>query len=123
MADPLDDGIKFFNSGQYFEAHEAWEDLWRSEHGPLRPFYQGLVQAAVAMHHRSRGNTSGTRAQLLKSLAKLSQYPPDTAGIDVASLRQDLRQILDGRAVEGTGEVRIIRLKTKSIVVESDGTS
>src|SRR5438552_2172913 len=46
MADLLVDGINFFNTGRYFQAHESWEDLWRETKGPLRLFYQGLVQAA-----------------------------------------------------------------------------
>ena len=71
MFDLLEKGIIFFNSGQYFDAHEAWEDLWRPSGGPLRLFYQGLVQAAVGMHHLSQGNLNGTRAQLAKSLENL----------------------------------------------------
>ncbi len=63
MTDLLQAGIIFFNAGRYFEAHEAWEDLWRATRGPLRLFYQGLVQAAVGMHHLGRGNLNGAQAQ------------------------------------------------------------
>src|ERR1041385_6563443 len=94
MADLLDEGIYFFNAGRYFEAHERWEDLWRETEGPLRLFYQGLVQAAVGLHHLSRGNTNGGRAQLTKSLAKLSQYPGIFCSVDNQKLVNDLRQIL-----------------------------
>ena len=41
-------GIAFFNACEFFEAHEVWEDLWKSYAGPLRLFYKGLIQAAVA---------------------------------------------------------------------------
>ena len=90
----LDQGINFFNSGCYFKAHEAWEDLWREEQGGLRLFYQGLVQAAVGLHHLTRGNMLGAKSQLRKSLMKLEAYPAETAGVDVDQLRQDLREIL-----------------------------
>ena len=123
MTNWLDDGIIYFNSGRYFEAHEVWEDLWRSETDSLRSFYQGLVHAAVGLHHRQRGNAIGSVLQLKKCLARLAPYPPDTAGIDVARLRQDLLQVLDGPAVEGPADVRIVRLKKNPVVVESDGTS
>jgi len=86
MSDLLDKGIKFFNSGQYFDAHEAWEDLWRPSGGPLRLFYQGLVQAAVGMHHLSQGNLNGARAQLTKSLDKLRRYPETFCGIENGKL-------------------------------------
>jgi predicted metal-dependent hydrolase len=99
VGDLFGDGIIFFNAGQYFEAHEVWEDLWRPSRGPLRLFYQGLVQAAVAMHHLRRGNLNGARAQLGKSLSKLEQYPDRFCRIDNAKLIADLRCVLDtGRA-------------------------
>jgi predicted metal-dependent hydrolase len=94
MTDLLSQGIDFFNAGRYFEAHESWEDLWRHTRGPLRLFYQGLVQAAVGLHHLSRGNMNGGRAQLTKSLAKLSEYPDNFCGMDNRKLVNDLGQIL-----------------------------
>jgi predicted metal-dependent hydrolase len=95
VAELLQAGINFFNGGRYFEAHEAWEDLWRPTRGPLRLFYQGLVQAAVGMHHFSRGNMNGARAQLGKSLSKLEQYPARFCGIDNAKLIMDLHRVLE----------------------------
>lgn len=103
MSHLLRDGIIFFNSGRYFEAHEAWEDLWRPTRGPLRLFYQGLVQAAVGLHHLSRGNINGARAQLNKSLSKLEQYPERFCGIDNSKLTADLRSVLE----HGEGPQRI----------------
>src|SRR5215510_2654262 len=99
-------GIFFFNDGRYFEAHEAWEDMWRGTRGPLRLFYQGLVQAAVGLHHLSRGNSNGGRAQLTKSLAKLSEYPDSFCKIDNRKLVNDLEQILQGSDL---GSIIIVR--------------
>ena len=94
MPDLLQDGINFFNAGRYFEAHENWEDLWRLAGGPLRLFYQGLVQAAVGLHHLSQGNLNGATAQLQKSLSKLEQYPDRFCQIDNQKLIADLKKIL-----------------------------
>jgi uncharacterized protein len=95
MADLLQQGIIFFNDGRYFEAHEAWEDLWRETHGPLRFFYQGLVQAAVGLHHLSKGNLNGSTAQLRKSISKLEQYPAAFCRIDNGKLITELRKVLE----------------------------
>lgn len=103
MHNLLSDGINFFNAGRYFEAHEAWEDLWRPTRGPLRLYYQGLVQAAVGMEHRKRGNWNGARAQLTKALAKLEQYPSPFCQIDNAKLIADLRGVLE--AQNGTPKI------------------
>ena len=52
-------GVLFFNAGDYFEAHEVWEDLWAESHGDERRFYQGLIQAAVGLFHFGNGNLGG----------------------------------------------------------------
>jgi predicted metal-dependent hydrolase len=95
MHDSFETGINFFNGGRYFEAHEVWEDMWRSTRGPLRLFYQGLVQAAVGLHHLRQGNLNGAAAQLQKSLSKLEQYPEKFCRIDNGKLTADLRKVLD----------------------------
>ena len=95
MVDLLQNGIIFFNTGHYFEAHEAWEDLWRVTRGPLRLFYQGLIQAAVGLHHLKNGNFNGARAQITKSISKLDQYPDWFCTINNRKLIVDLKGALD----------------------------
>jgi predicted metal-dependent hydrolase len=99
MSDPLEDGIIFFNAGLYFEAHEVWEDLWRPAYGPDRTFYQGLIQAAVGMHHLARGNLNGASSQLQKALSKLEKYPDTFRHIDNEKLVEQLRSVLDSKAL------------------------
>jgi predicted metal-dependent hydrolase len=107
MPDLLEEGIIFFNAGRYFEAHEAWEDMWREARGPLRFFYQGLVQAAVGLHHLSRGNLNGASAQLQKSLSKLEQYPDSFCRLDNRKLILDLQEVLSHLTIR---PVQIARL-------------
>src|SRR5258706_15118513 len=109
MQNLLDAGIFFFNQGRFFEAHEAWEEMWREQHGDLRLFAQGLIQAAVGLHHFSHRNLIGARAQLRKSIEKLDLYAADEAGIDLAKLRAELRQVLDRLEVADISHLRIIR--------------
>ncbi len=68
-------GIEHFNVCDFFEAHETWEELWTEYRGPSRKFYQGLIQAAVALHHFGNGNTRGARKVYQTSRAYLSEYP------------------------------------------------
>ena len=60
--DPLYlEGIEHFNKCDFFESHESWEDLWTEYRGPSRKFYQGLIQAAVALFHFGNGNIRGAK--------------------------------------------------------------
>ena len=54
-------GIEYFNDCEFFEAHEVWEDLWAGCQDDSRKFYQGLIQAAVCLHHFGNGNIRGAR--------------------------------------------------------------
>jgi len=88
------EAVDFFNAGHYFEAHEAWEDVWRSTgEGPLKRFLQGLIQAAVGLHHLHRRNTDGARSQLSKSIRNLSENPSPAVPIDAANLISQLETV------------------------------
>jgi predicted metal-dependent hydrolase len=77
------EGIAFFNECDFFEAHEVWEDLWKDDSDTTRTFYQGLIQAAVALHHFGNGNIRGAR-KLNKSFRKyLEPFAPRHEGLDV----------------------------------------
>jgi dienelactone hydrolase len=76
----------------FFEAHEVWEELWTDYRGDLRKFYQGLIQAAVALHHFGNGNIRGAKKLYHSSRAYLEPYRPVHEGIDVDKLLAELEQ-------------------------------
>lgn len=76
-------GIRFFNECEFFEAHETWEELWTEYRGPARRFYQGLIQAAVALHHFGNGNIRGAKKVYVSSRAYLDDYRPAYLGLDL----------------------------------------
>ena len=43
----LASGAELFNRGQYWEAHEAWEELWLELDDQEKLFVQGLIQGAT----------------------------------------------------------------------------
>ena len=76
-------GIEKFNECDYYECHEVWEELWTEYRGESRKFYQGLIQAAVALYHFGNGNIRGAR-KLHKSVhGYLESYGPHHLGLDV----------------------------------------
>lgn len=76
------DGIDHFNRGDYFEAHEVWEDLWHDTAGLDRRFFQGLIQAAVAVYHAGNGNARGARRLFHSGRRYMSAYPAHHLGLD-----------------------------------------
>ena len=84
-------GIEYFNDCEFFEAHEAWEELWTQYQGPSRKFYQGLIQVAVCLHHFGNGNVRGAKKLFHSSTNYLSPYAPWHEGIDLEKLLKELQ--------------------------------
>jgi len=85
------EGINYFNECEFFEAHEAWEDLWANMEGPSRKFYQGLIQVAVCLHHFGNGNIRGAKKLYNSSTNYLQPYGPVHANLDVQKLLTELK--------------------------------
>jgi predicted metal-dependent hydrolase len=86
------EGIAHFNECDFYESHELWEALWADYQGPSRKFYQGLIQAAVALHHFGNGNIRGARKLYYSTRGYLEPYRPAHLGLD---LEKFLREFED----------------------------
>lgn len=83
----LREGVDLFNDGRFFEAHEVWEEVWRSTTPEPKDLLQGLIQVAVAMvHHRDRGRPSVARRVLAKGARRVEPYRPSALGLDLDDL-------------------------------------
>ena len=80
------EGIALFNRGQFFDCHEALEEVWLQSYGDRKKFLQGLIQVAVALHHLRNGNLAGARRLLAAAVEKLSGPVPDSETIGVDAL-------------------------------------
>jgi predicted metal-dependent hydrolase len=90
------EGIEHFNKCDFFEAHEAWEELWTDYQGPSRKFYQGLIQVAVCLHHFGNGNTRGAKKLYYGSRGYLEEYRPRHEGVDLDKLLSELARCCAG---------------------------
>ncbi|MBM4077791.1 MAG: DUF309 domain-containing protein, partial [Planctomycetes bacterium] len=54
-------GLRLFNEEDFFECHEAIEELWAETLGEPKKFLQGLIQAAVALFHFGNENFGGAK--------------------------------------------------------------
>src|SRR4051812_21568193 len=85
-------GILFFNARDFFEAHEAWESIWLECAGPERRFYQGLIQAAVALYHFGNGNFRGATKLYQTSRAYMEGYACPYLGLDQKAFWQQMER-------------------------------
>jgi predicted metal-dependent hydrolase len=89
-------GRALFNSGLYFEAHEAWEDAWRVETGTIRLTLHGLIQVAAGLHKATRQNQPKGCVHLLGAgLEKLRDVPEDSCGFALKDFREAVGEALE----------------------------
>ncbi len=80
-------GADLFDRGQFWDAHEAWEEIWQAEPRVIRSFYQGIIQVAAGLHHwTGKHNPRGVAIMLARGIEKLEWYTPAYLGIDVETL-------------------------------------
>ena len=88
-----DKGIRLFNRQKFFEAHEAWEEIWRrTTDEEDKTFLQGLIQAAAFFVHVQKKDGSGL--DLYQAAAeKLQHYRRGYWGADIEKFLESFRII------------------------------
>ena len=81
-----EEGRNYFKSGDYFEAHEYWEDLWSDFRLKDAKFIQALIQLSVGYFHITNLNINGARGLLNKCKPKFELYLPESRGINVLNV-------------------------------------
>jgi len=102
-----------FNTGAYWEAHEALETVWRSiisdGNRDAARVWQGLIQAAAALLHRRRGNRHGVAVVGAAALEKLAGAQRSDVEFETVRFRADL-----DRALADAAEPPRLELQTEA---------
>jgi len=95
------EGLRLFDAGAYWEAHEALEEAWlRLEAGaPELLFYQGLIQLAAGFHNALvTGRLAGAARSFEEARKKLELYRPRYGGLEVDFLCERAAALRDSAA-------------------------
>jgi predicted metal-dependent hydrolase len=88
-------GIEEFNRREFFECHETLEALWLHEADTIRYLYQGILQVGVGYLHLLRANHHGSLTKLVSGVMLLEYFEPACQGVDVQSLVQAARKLIE----------------------------
>lgn len=86
----LDEGIRLYNEGHHWHAHECWEPLWMGLEGDDKLFVQGLIMSAAMLHQYGRRVAKGVHNHWANVRLRLEPHQPAKWGIDVAGLLAQL---------------------------------
>jgi predicted metal-dependent hydrolase len=89
----LRQGALLFDTGGFFQAHEAWEAHWLMEQDPsTRLLFQGLIQIAAGFHKMGADRADSAARLLARGLAKLDGCPALVAERGLAAFVAEVRE-------------------------------
>tara|TARA_Y100000991_G_C21919312_1_gene325791 strand:+ start:288 stop:656 length:369 start_codon:yes stop_codon:yes gene_type:complete len=92
--DSLYEALNLFNSHKWYEAHDAFEEIWNSVDGDERQIIQGILQVSVSQFHLSKGNLNGATILLGEGLGRIKTRTKINLGIDLDEFCRCLESLL-----------------------------
>ena len=91
----LQEAIDLFNNQKWYEAHDAFEDIWNDLVGEERQIIQGILQVSVSQFHLNKGNFNGAMILLGEGLGRIKNRVSDDLEIDLILLCISLESLLN----------------------------
>ena len=92
--DAFFDALNLFNNQKWYEAHDAFEDIWITLNGDEMQVIQGLLQVSVSQFHLSKGNLNGATILLGEGLGRIKNRTNIDLGVDLESFCKCLESLL-----------------------------
>jgi len=92
--DSLFIALNLFNNHEWYEAHDAFEEIWNYVDGDERQIIQGILQVSVSQFHLSKGNFNGATILLGEGLGRIKTRTKINVGIDLDSFCKCLEDLL-----------------------------
>ena len=92
--DSLFAALNLFNNHEWYEAHDAFEDIWNNLVGDERQVIQGILQVSVSQFHLSKGNINGATILLGEGLGRIKTRTNINLGIDLELFCKSLEALL-----------------------------
>ena len=86
--------LNLFNDEKWYEAHDAFEDIWNTVDGDQRQVIQGILQVSVSQFHLSKGNLNGATILLGEGSGRIKTRKNINLGIDLESFCKCLENLL-----------------------------
>jgi len=91
----LHEAIELFNNQKWYEAHDAFEDIWNDLVGDERQIVQGILQVSVSQFHLNKGNLNGAMILLGEGLGRIRNRVSEDLEIDLILFCRSLESLLN----------------------------
>ena len=115
QADPrFQKAVELFNDGEWYDAHDVFEELWHETADPHRRSLQGVLQVAVAQLHLQRDNRRGATILFGEALGRLKRPGTSDLGLDIQGLCMCIEQRL--RALQSDEDPELCNVPVLRVV-------
>ncbi|MCG8404658.1 MAG: DUF309 domain-containing protein [Phycisphaerales bacterium] len=89
------EGIRQFNEGDFFEAHDTWEEAWHQVRDRRREkFYRATIKGAVTLVLLRQGRAVGTRQVFVDCVNEYEGLPDVFMGLNIPKHIEHLRHAI-----------------------------
>ena len=89
------EALNLFNAQKWYDAHDAFEDIWNELDGDERQIIQGILQVSVSQFHLNKGNNNGAIILLGEGLGRIKKRSHIDLGVDLISFCVCLEKLLN----------------------------
>ncbi len=116
------DGIRTFNEGDHFAAHDIWEEAWHRVPDRRRErFYRATIKSAVTLVLLRQGRAIGTRQVFVDCVNEYEGLPQVFMGLNIPNHIERLRHAIQPAIDDPEAtEVRIDPSRLFQIELEYD---
>ena len=92
--DNFSNALNLFNNQKWYEAHDAFEEIWNTLDGDERQIIQGILQVSVSQFHLTKGNINGATILMGEGLGRIKKRTNINLGVDLESFCKSLEELL-----------------------------
>lgn len=88
-------GLRAFNQGEFFAAHEFFEDAWRETPDSSREFFRSLLHISGGFYRLTEDRPRAAMKFFSRALHWLQFFSNDYMGLEVEKIRNLLEKLID----------------------------
>ena len=88
-------GLQAFNRGNFYAAHEFFEDAWRETPGQAREFFRALLHLSGGYYRLTQDRPESALKFFQRSLHWISDFPSPYFHVDTSALRSQVELLIN----------------------------
>jgi uncharacterized protein len=90
----VEQGLKALNQGEFYEAHEYFEDAWRDTPDESREFYRALLHISGGFYRLTQDRPTAAKKFFSRARHWLQAFPNPHLGLETDKIRTNVERLI-----------------------------